>query len=223
MCIIIKIHNIKYGTSFPRELSEAVAKQDNFLVLLTEAAINSNWVQDEIEKAIALQQNIIPIRVNDTAIPSYLINKHYLQMTDGVNDWLALHNLVNNFEGGKDIPRVYNISGHKDIEVKGILVLDHCDFGLADLSDPASAIKIAQKAAKLALPFIKKAGAGIVPHGHSALACTILAFLLGALNQMPKLYYTHKFDSGKFGIAFDKFVKLQDVRDKGFEYRSKNL
>jgi len=215
-------HSLHLGDSFPREISNALGKQDHFIILLTTAALESNWVKDEIDMAIVAQRHIIPIILEDLEIPLCLRKIHCLFMKEGIHDWMALHKLVDHLDGNS-IPRVYNMSGHKDIEVRKILVLGHCDFGYVDLTDPMSISNAAMKIAQLALPFIKWAGAGIVPHGHPALACSILAYLLGLENQMPRLFYTHKFENGKFGIDGNKAILLQNVRDAGFEYRSQNL
>ena len=114
------------------------------------------------------------------------------------------------------------MSGHKDIDTKGILVLGNSDFGYADLSDPSSVIKIAKLMAEAALPYIMQGNAGIVPHGHSTLACAVLAYLLGAYNSMPTLYYTHK-SGDRFCIDSKVCIKPQNIRDQGFEYRQQHL
>lgn len=216
-------HSLPLGSSFPREISNAVGQQDYFVVLLSAAALESEWVQHEIDMAKVSQRLIIPIILEDLEIPLYLKTIQCLSMKEGVNDWLALHKLVDHLGGGKSIPRVYNMSGHKDIEVNGVLVLGHSDFVRVDLSDPQIIPDTAQQMAQLALPFIRQAGAGIVPHGHPALACSILAYLLGTTNQMPQLFCTHRLENGKFRISGDRSISLQNIRDLGFEYRSKSL
>jgi hypothetical protein len=216
-------HSLPLGTSFPRAISNAVGQQDYFVVLLSAAALESEWVQKEIDMATVAQRQIIPIVLEELEIPLYLKTIQCLEMRAGTNDWLALHKLVNHLNNGKSIPRVYNMSGHKDIEVNGVLVLGHSDFGHVDLSNSLSISDTARKMAESALPFIRQAGAGIVPHGHPALACSILAYLLGTTNQMPTLFYTHPLENRKFGISGDRSISLQDIRNQGFEYRSKHL
>ncbi|MBF0549004.1 MAG: toll/interleukin-1 receptor domain-containing protein [Deltaproteobacteria bacterium] len=215
-------HSLTLGSSFPTELSKALGDHNYFLVLLTTAALESNWVRDEIDMAIVAELNIIPIVLEDIEIPLYLKKRHCLMMKERTNDWEALHKLVNDLGDGKNIPRVYNMSGRKDFEVKGILILGHSEFVLADLKDPSSMANIAESMAEKALPYIERAGAGIVPPGHSALACSILAHLLGTRGQMPRLFYTHKPGPDNFCINSEVYVALQDMRDAGFEYRSQN-
>jgi hypothetical protein len=101
-----------------------------------------------------------------------------------------------------------------------VLVLGHSRFEMADLSTPKSVCDTARKLAEESIPYIKS-GAGIVPPGHAALASATLAFLLGAVNQMPRLFYTYK-SEGVFGISGENFVNLQDLRDEGFAFRSRS-
>lgn len=216
-------HSLPLGSSFPKEISNAVGQQEYFIVLLSAASMASAWVQDEIDIAKVARRQIIPIMLEEVEVPLYLRTIQCLEMRAGINDWRALHQLVNHLGNGQSIPRVYNMSGHKDIEVNGVLMLGHSEFGHVDLSDPKSIADTAQTMAEAALPFIKEAGAGVVPHGHPALACCILAHLLGTTNQMPPLFYTYRLDNGKFGISGDRFVSLQNIRDLGFEYRKIHL
>ncbi|MBF0549003.1 MAG: toll/interleukin-1 receptor domain-containing protein [Deltaproteobacteria bacterium] len=207
-------HSLQLGSRFPKELSKALSDYDYFLVLLTTAALESDWVKDEIDMAIAAKRHIIPIVLEDIVIPPYLNMIHCLEMKEKAKDWLALHRLVDHLGDGKNIPRVYNMAGHNEFEVRGILVLDHSEFvGFAcpDLDDPSSLAKIAESMAEAALPYIKQAGAGIVPPRHSTLACSILSHLLGAQGQMPRLFYTHKSESGKRCISSEVHATLIDL------------
>lgn len=216
-------HSLPLGSSFPKEISNAVGQHDHFIVLLSAAAIASAWVQDEIDMAKVARRRLIPVILAEVEIPLYLRTIHSLEMKAGVNDWRSLHQLVNQLGDGQAIPRIYNMSGHKDIEVNGALVLGYSEFGHVDLTDPQAITTTAQTMAEAALPFIKEAEAGIVPHGHPALACGILAHLLGTTNQMPSLFYTYRLENGKFGISGDRFVSLQNIRDQGFAYRKSHL
>jgi len=212
-------HSIPLGNHFPEEISKNVVEKDVFIVLLSKLSVNSDWVKEEINTAKAAKCRIIPILVEDVEIPASLQSLHRLDMTDTKSHWRALHELVNDLEGGESIPRVFNMSGHNNIAVSGVLVLDHCDFKYADLDSPVSISENSEKLAQSALPYIKEANAGIVPHGHPALASATLAYLLGSLNQMPRLFWTKKNAEGNFGISSENCVLLQDVRERGFEYR----
>lgn len=215
-------HSLPLGSSIPKEISNAVGQQDYFIVLLSTASVASDWVQDEIDMAKVARRHIIPILLEEVEVPLYLRTIQRLEMKAGVNDWRALHQLVNQLDDGQTIPRVYNLSGHRDIEVNGVLVLGHSEFGHVD-PNPKSITDTAQAMAEAALPYITEAGAGIVPHGQAQMACSILAHLLGTANQMPPLFYTYRFGNGKFGISGDQFVSLQNIRDLGFVYRKSHF
>lgn len=216
-------HNIPLGTSFPREISNALEEKGDFILLVTSASLKSAWVGDEINMAKTARRRIIPVildnKLIDEDIPLFLRSTNWLRMQDTTRDWRALSRLVDELEGGKDIPRVINMSGYKEIVAKGILILAHSEFGLVDLAHPKSIIDMAQKMAQDAQPFVD-ANVGIVPHGHPALACTILAYLLGTTTRMPNLYNTYRTENGGFGVSSDRCIALQSVREMGFEFRS---
>jgi TIR domain len=214
-------HSLPLGGSFPKEISNAMDRMDFVLVLLSAAAVASDWVQEEIDMAKVARRQMIPILLEQTEVPPYLKTIHSLELKAGINDWRALHQLVNHLGAGSSLPRVYNMSGYPDIEVNGALVLGHSEFGHVDLSSPQSIADTARTMAEAACPFIREAGAGIVPHGHPALACGILAHLLGITNQLPPLFYTSKLETGKFGIRGDRFVSLQNMREVGLESRNR--
>jgi hypothetical protein len=215
-------HGIQLGASFSRAISNALEEECDVIVLLSQAALKSTWVGSEIEMAVTAERRVIPVLlegVEEDNIPLMMRKLNWLEMKAGVEDWEALNRLVDHLEDGKSIPRVYNLSGHKDFKVREILVLGHSDFVYPDLSDSAAVIEASKKLAQEVLPYIK-IGAGIVPPGHPAIASSTLAVLLGTTNEMPKLFYTFKDSEGKFGIHKEVFIALQDLRDSGFAYRS---
>jgi hypothetical protein len=214
-------HSLAPGAAFVREISKAVSEREYFLVLLSAEALKSDWVQKEIDMAIVANRKVIPVLLQDLVLPAHLATLQYLQMKDGVNDWLALHKLVDCLSSGKDIPRVYNMTGHKDLPVQNALLIGTAEFGFVDLSDPVAICSTAEKLAQDSLPFLKQAGAGIIPHGHPALASAILAYLSGALNEMPKLFPTFRVGGGPFRVDGKRWVSLQDIRDAGFVFRSR--
>ena len=214
-------HDLEVGRNFPGGISDALETANDFIILVSPAALRSEWVNNEVNMAMAARSRILPIVfdvVNNDDIPLMLRTKNYVLMK-GTEDWQALIRIVDSLEGGKNIPRVYNLSGHADIMVRDLLVLGHSPFEKADLPTPDSVVEKARKLAQEAWPYLKS-GAGIVPPGHPALATAVLAYLLGTENQMPRLYYTYRVEE-KFGISGDRFVDLQGLRDEGFEYRSR--
>lgn len=220
--VFLDHRSLTLGDSFLRAISNAVEQQDFVLVLLSKAALESEWVQKEIDMATVAERRIIPIVLEDLEVPLHLKMIHYLEMKKGTNDWPALHKLVNNLNNGKSIPRVYNM-GREDVEVHGALVLGQSGRIQADLNDPQSIAEVAIKLAESALPYIKEAGAGVVPPGHPAVACVVLAHLLGTMNQMPTLFCTHNPGNGKFRIDGGKSISLQNIREHGFAYPGSQL
>ena len=216
-------HNLPLGTSFPRAISDALEKKGDFILLVTSAALRSDWVNDEVNMAMTARRRVIPVvldnNLRDDEIPLFLRKINWLRMKNSTNDWESLNKLVDNLEAGETIPRVINMSGHKDIEVKGILVLGDSEFEVVDLTDPKAIVETAKKAAEAALPFIN-ANAGIVPHGHPALACAILAHILGTTTRMPNLLTLIKRKAASLELAATRFISLQSIREMGFEYRS---
>lgn len=213
--------NIALGGAFPQELSSSIMKADYFLVLLSASSLASDWVNHEINIAIASGRRIIPVRLEEVQPPPVLLSLHYLDMLDTAARWKALHKLVNDLLGGSTIPRAYNMSGHTDIEVDGILILDHCDFKYADLNSTDSVIANAEKLAQAALPYLKETKAGIIPPGHPALASATLAYLLGVNNKMPRLFWTRRNENDNFEVSSENIISLQGIRNKGFELREK--
>jgi len=157
--------------------------------------------------------------IDDSPLPPYIAATQALVLKNGIRDWDVLHQLVNGLKGGSDIPRVVNMSGHVDIGVKGILVLKHFSPNYFVFEQPGELPKLAQKLGSEALPIIKKTNAGIVPHGHPAIASAVQAYLSGVQNELPDLYYTFKPPKEKYGIYADKVVPLQDIREIGLKDR----
>jgi TIR domain len=218
-------HSMKPGDNFPLEIFKAIDENHYFIILISEAAINSGFVQDEIGTAKALKKKIIPIMIDDSQFPSYIAATQALILKKGTQDWKVLHDLVNALPGGKDIPRVINMCGHKDIGVKGLLVLKHFDFYRFEQDKPEEIPHIAQNLGAEAASFInsiEEAKVGIVPHGHPSIATAVQAYLLGAVNAMTDLYYTLRPPNNKFKIDANNFVPLQSIRESGYKDRSEN-
>jgi len=212
------VHSLPLGSHFPEEISKNVVENDTFIVLLSKLSVNSDWVKDEINTAKAAKCHIIPILVEDVEIPASLQSLHRLDMTDVESRWKALHELVDDL-GGESIPRVFNMSRHSNIKASELLILDHCDIKIADLNNPLSITENSEKLAQLALPYIDKANAGIIPPGHSVLASATLAYLTGFLNKMPQLFCPHENAAGEFIISKNNSIFLQKVRNRGERYQ----
>ena len=212
-------HSLPVGVDWPREISDAVEEGDYFIAVFTQGALESDWVQREIDMAFTAERRIIPVLVGNVKPPLYIRTIQSV-FINSVDDWQALDKLVNALENGQSIPRVYNLSGHKDIEVNGILVLGHGDFRNPPLSDPNAIINTAKQMTELILPFLN-AGAGIVPPGHPALACVVLAYCMGITTRLPVMFNTYRTDNDRYAISGSKCISLQGIREMGFEYRTR--
>ena len=120
-------HSLSGGQQFPEALASHVSGMEYFIVLISEAAVNSRWVSTEINIAMNEGSTIIPIRLDDAKVPTIIATLHGYDMRERGLYWKALHHLVNSLEGGEDIPRVYNMTKYDDFVVDGVLVLD--DYG----------------------------------------------------------------------------------------------
>jgi len=98
---------LRPGDSLIGKIQAAIAEVDYVAVLLSPAAVASPWVQKEVE--VALNQEIsgrrvkvIPILVEPCAVPSFLSDKLYADLTQDFEAGLSklLRRLVPNKEGG---------------------------------------------------------------------------------------------------------------------------
>lgn len=202
------------GESFPHEIAEKVATSDYFVLLNSEASRNSSWVREEIAIAKAKSKRIVPIWTDDAELPHALSGNHALDMRNRATWWEALDMLVNSFDGGEKIPRVYNLQGRAAKDVEGVLVLGESIYEQIDLADAAAMQERAVALANEALPVLKKTNAGIACPGHSALASAVVAYIMGA-HKLPKIYWPFKNANGNWVLTKDSLIDLQQMRYQG--------
>jgi hypothetical protein len=217
---------LRPGTDFSPELLDRIAKCDCFVVLLNSAAVESDWVNREIETAQATGRHTVPLLLDQVGLPPALSKLHALKMRDRATWWDALHKLVTDLEDGdRTIPRVWNLSGQQEFEkfdVEGVLVLNESRFQHVDLNDPQAIAPAARALVDAALPCLVKLEAGIVPPGHSGLACAVLAFLMGH-NLLPRMHWSCRVPGDRFRISDHHVVSLQDLREEGHQNRQRIL
>jgi hypothetical protein len=208
-------HDLQIGRDFPRGISDALTNVGEFIILVSPAALQSEWVSNELNMALAAGHRILPIvldGVNNNDIPLILKTKNYILMK-GTDDWQSLNRLVDSLEGGSDIPRIYSMSNRDDTKFEGVLLLGKSEIVMPNLQDPADVI---EKAEKMWLDFLrhwnKVDDLGLVPPGLAPLASAITAYLVGKPNQLPRLYYPYQGPDGKFRISAEKFIDLQQLR-----------
>jgi hypothetical protein len=72
--------DIEVGAPILDEISKAIDQADVFIVVMSNSSINSKWVAFETERALGARKRVIPIRIDDVMLPSYLSNLLYLQL-----------------------------------------------------------------------------------------------------------------------------------------------
>jgi hypothetical protein len=86
--------DISPGRSIPRELNEALARADYFLLFWSGAALNSRWVQAEFDAAFFERADkesvlIVPLLLDDTELPPLLKPISYVDFRRSVADGIA--------------------------------------------------------------------------------------------------------------------------------------
>jgi hypothetical protein len=90
---------IRGGDNLPEQISEALEWCNTLLLLWSNAACQSRWVNLEWTNGIALEKRIIPCSVDGTKLPAILANKAYIDFGDlneGVGKLLHALNLKSN-------------------------------------------------------------------------------------------------------------------------------
>jgi 2-phosphoglycerate kinase len=78
---------IRPGDNFQRKIQEGIESADAMIVVISNNSFRSQWVQHEFS-AIALQQiskrerRIIPVRIDQSDVPSYLADRVYLDLSE---------------------------------------------------------------------------------------------------------------------------------------------
>jgi hypothetical protein len=86
---------LKPGDNISAKIEEGLDQAEAFLVVISQNSFQSPWVQREFA-AIALQQiakrerRVIPIKIDDSAVPSYLADRVYVDLSKDVEQGLRL-------------------------------------------------------------------------------------------------------------------------------------
>ncbi len=73
---------VRGGDNLPKEISAALAWCNTVVLVWSQSAAQSHWVELEWTNAIALRKLVIPCRVDKTALPALLANLLYLDFTE---------------------------------------------------------------------------------------------------------------------------------------------
>lgn len=80
--------NIRVGDSIPDSIAQGLAESDYFLIALSDASVNSEWVKRELNSALVGELSrrnirVLPVLLSPTAVPSLLQDKKYADFTRG--------------------------------------------------------------------------------------------------------------------------------------------
>lgn len=85
--------NIMVGDSISERISQALAKSDFFIIVLSKHSMDSNWVQQELNASIMAELSrrsvhILPIRLDDSAMPTLLADRMYADFSKSYDEGL---------------------------------------------------------------------------------------------------------------------------------------
>jgi hypothetical protein len=86
---------IRGGDNLPKRISDALEWCNTLLLIWSDAACNSDWVELEWSNAIALKRAIIPCRLDTTPMPGILANKAYLDFRNAEQGVVQLLHALN--------------------------------------------------------------------------------------------------------------------------------
>jgi hypothetical protein len=85
--------SIMVGDSISERISQALAKSDFFIIVISKNSLSSDWVQRELNATIMAELSrrsvhILPVRLDDTEIPTLLIDRQYADLSKSYQDGL---------------------------------------------------------------------------------------------------------------------------------------
>ena len=75
---------IRGGERFPERIHDAIVEADRVIVLWSEAASRSDWVDKEISIALGAHRRIIPCRLDNTGLPATISDLHAIDLRSDV-------------------------------------------------------------------------------------------------------------------------------------------
>lgn len=90
--VFVDYTSIQGGESLPTRISQALRWCDTLILLWSQHAMNSHWVELEWTSALALKRHLIPCKLDKTPLPEILLGKRYVEFKDfdyGFNELLA--------------------------------------------------------------------------------------------------------------------------------------
>jgi hypothetical protein len=80
--------NIRVGDSISDSIAQGLAESDYFLIALSDASVNSEWVKHELNNALFSELSkrnikVLPVLLSPTKVPALLQDKKYADFTQG--------------------------------------------------------------------------------------------------------------------------------------------
>lgn len=103
---------IRGGDNLPKRINDALAWCNTLLLVWSEAAADSHWVELEWTNAISLRKLIVPCPIDGTPVPPIMANTAYIDVSDheqGVRELLRALQLAQT--GGKDLDAESELAG----------------------------------------------------------------------------------------------------------------
>lgn len=85
---------IKPGDSIVQKIDEGLGGCNVFIIVVSENSVRSRWVQEELSSAqvrrIEQEARIIPVRLDDSPVPTVINHLHWVRMTPNEDDFDVL-------------------------------------------------------------------------------------------------------------------------------------
>ena len=208
-------YDLAVGDDFPGAISKALDEADVFIIVISQDALQSEWVNDEINMAMAARCRIMPVvfeGIDNDNIPLMIRTKNYV-VTKGIQDWEALSKLVDGIDGGKDIPRVFSMSKQTNTNYKGVLLLGRSEKALELPQNSADMVAVAEYMWREYMLISEKIRhLGLIPPGYAPLASAVLAYIAGKPNQLPRIYFSVPDANNIHTVSNMDYIDPQELR-----------
>lgn len=90
--VFVDYTGIQGGDNLPTRISQALRWCDTLILLWSQPAAGSHWVELEWTSALALKRHLIPCKLDETPLPEILCSKRYVDLKNydyALNDLLA--------------------------------------------------------------------------------------------------------------------------------------
>jgi hypothetical protein len=108
---------IQFGDSIPEKIADGLSRCDVVLVLVSMNFVQSSWCRAEYEPLLKkeIESNrtfVIPLRLDDTDIPTLLSAKRYFDLRKGIND-TCVQQLANAILSGRSVTKIQRLKPNR--------------------------------------------------------------------------------------------------------------